>query len=125
MAEGYRVEEEYYEDYKRSLLVESAGLRVYSIDVYRPLPSGVLECKETIDAEAPARLCYADLPGGCEAVIVEVPGEGRRELVSIRIAVKANRDPFGGSISEARSYCFRKLEEALSGVPQVGEASED
>ncbi len=125
MVEGYRVEEEYYEEYKRSLLVESAGIRVYSIDVYKSLPEGVLQCKEIIDAGAPARICYASLPGGCEAVIIEVPSEDRRELVNLRIAVEASRDPFGGSISEARSYCFRKLEEALSGGPQVGEASED
>lgn len=125
VAEGYRIEEEYYEEYKRSLLVESASVRVYSIDVYKPLPKDVLQCKETIDARASARICYASLPGGCEAVIIEVPGEGRRELVNLRIAVEASRDPFGGSISEARSYCFRKLEEALGGGPQIGEASED
>ncbi|GAB6148567.1 hypothetical protein [Stetteria hydrogenophila] len=125
MPGGYSVVEEYYEEFKRAVLVESMGVRVYSIDVYKQLPEGVLECREVLDVGAPARVCYAPLPGGCEAVIVEVPGEGRRELVSLRFAVEAGRDPFKGSISEARSYCLRVLEEALEGGPGRGASGED
>lgn len=125
MGVGYRVEEEYYEDFRRAILVESGGVRVYSIDVYRRVPPGVLECSEILDAGAPARLCYSKLSDNCEAVVVEVPGEGLREVVNLRAVAPAEGDPFKGSIGEARGYCFKMLERVLGGGLRVGEAGED
>ncbi len=113
-ARGYSVVEEYYRPHLRVLLVEAGGFRLYSIDVYAVPGPGELRCREVLDAGAGARLCYSILKGGCEAVVVEVPGEGRREVVSLRLAVPVESDPAGGSPSRAAEYCLRALDGALA-----------
>ncbi|MEB3850991.1 MAG: hypothetical protein LRS49_00215 [Desulfurococcales archaeon] len=110
---------EYVRPHHQVSVVEEPGRRVYSIDFYARLPREPGGCRSTLSAGGPARLCYLDLPGGCEAVVLLTPG--RAEVISLRVAVDPDSDPFRGSAARALEECWLRAGEALGVEPPGGE----
>lgn len=95
--------------HRRAVVVEEAGRRVYSIDVYLKLPGEPKGCVEG-PSTGRARLCYVS-EGSCEAVVSVTPGFV--ELISLRFYADPSSDPAKGDPVEALKLCSEKIAEVL------------
>lgn len=94
--------EEYFDRFFRVVRIDGKT-RVYLIDVYKELPSlSGVSCERVLRLE-PVALCHVKLDL-CEAVISIV--EDRAELISLRLVVRPEEDPAGGSLEAARRICL-------------------
>lgn len=98
--------EEYFDRFFRVAKIEGKT-RTYLIDVYKELSSAELISCERKLSMGPLSLCYMKL-GTCEAVISMIGG--RAELISLRLIVRPEDDPAGGSLEAARKICLEEAE---------------
>ena len=92
MGGGPEHSEEYFSPHRRAVIIEEPGSGyLYSIDAYLLLPR-LPEGARCMDSpRVGVRLCYAEIRGGCEAVIVDA-GD-RVELVNYRLRLDERTDP--------------------------------
>ena len=98
--------EEYFEGHYRVVRVDYPPFRLYSIDYYELLGWDP-DCADSISLPGIAELCYVDLGGGCQAVILKT--EGRVEVVNLRLVTTVESDVAGGSHARAREFCTSKF----------------
>ena len=84
------VEEHYYTEFNRVLVVKVGDGYVYSIDVYKKLERKPEGCIWRLDV-GEARLCYLSLEKGCTAVILET--SAGIELVNLRMKAAIRAEP--------------------------------
>ncbi len=84
------VEEHYYTEFNRVLIVKVDGGYVYSVDVYRRLEGEPEGCSWRLDVDE-ARLCYLPLDKDCVAVVLET--SAGIELVNLRRKTEKRIEP--------------------------------
>ncbi len=108
---GIIVEEEYIDQHHRVVKIDDGKTRIYSIDYYQLLPSKPKHCINTLVLNS-IELCYVDLGKHCSAVVLV--SSDRVELVNLRLKVSIDKDPAGGSMSEARNICLEHVDKVAS-----------
>ncbi len=84
------VEEYYYTEFNRVLIVKVDDGYVYSVDVYKKLEGEPEGCSWRLDV-GEARLCYLPLEKGCTAVILET--SAGIEIVNLRMKTVTRFEP--------------------------------
>jgi hypothetical protein len=108
---GVIVREHYFQEHYRVVVIENDAERLYSIDVYKLLPTVPKGCTSWLDVGSPSRLCYMPLNESCEAVIVVTPE--RVEVVNLRFKTSIASDPYRGDAARAREECISALDKIL------------
>ncbi|MDT7889812.1 MAG: hypothetical protein RQ885_12685 [Desulfurococcales archaeon] len=103
----------YFNGLSRILVLEGGSTRLYIIDHYQLLPKhpSLERCTRVLEVGA-SKLCYMDLEGRCQLLILII--DGRAEIISVRLITTTEKDPAEGSPKRAKEYCLASLSNVLN-----------